>query len=287
MALDWDQRQRFLREENWTATDLAQELFASMSPDRPQTTEAPIEMVNSGLGAPLALRGFSDGDTFMSIFRGSDSFSIGAVGGINLGPMTLGDINIGAITLAGDTYSSTIGDVTNNFEGSTIGGLEIEGVNFGGDTYDNDVITGDTIINYPNITNGGLNLSFGGNNFPAIPPANVRKFTMGDMKFAFDLLRGLRELGLVGGNNPAKFDKDAFNRLFVNAAGGGVPCKIGAQVLGSQYSATVYLNGIAETGTAVTVTQLDIADDEVIPEDTWTIATKINNTYYVQVDIWL
>lgn len=60
------QRDRLLREEPWTATALAQELYAMFAPDVPLEHWGQITLHQPDSGAPIVVRGFSSGDTLIS-----------------------------------------------------------------------------------------------------------------------------------------------------------------------------------------------------------------------------
>lgn len=251
MAFQWDQRSRLLREEEWDANGLAQEIYAMMSPDAPASTQGPVEIVkNDTPNIPMTLRGFSDADTILNVTRGSDSFTFGDIGSI------------------------------------TTGGVNIGGVNVGGNEYLNQTVDGSTVLNFPPWTNQDIMTPVG----QPVPPFTLGNFsvTLGDMKFAFDLLKKLKELGLVSGDKPAQFDVNAFRRNFAGT-GGGIPAQVGSVVSGSVYNVTIYPNGIGAEipGQDVTATQLQIHADEEIPSGTWTIVTKIGSTYYMQVPVWM
>lgn len=69
--------------------------------------------------------------------------------------------------------------------------------------------------------------------------------------------------------------------------GGGTPGKV-ISGSGQTYQVTLYPSGPAgAAGQTVSVTQLDIASDAAIPEDTWTIVTQSGGSYYMQVPVWL
>lgn len=78
----WDQRQRLLR-ENWNAPALAEEIFAMMSPDVPNNTEAPVNVAlpTGSIVAPYQIANYTPGDPIMS-FTGKN--------GADLGCLTLG-----------------------------------------------------------------------------------------------------------------------------------------------------------------------------------------------------
>lgn len=69
----FDQRQRLMREENWTATGLAQEIWAMMQPDVPNNTQAPVNVAlpQGSTAAPFQVAGFSDGETIFNITKGN------------------------------------------------------------------------------------------------------------------------------------------------------------------------------------------------------------------------
>src|SRR3990167_1524023 len=249
MALGYTQRPRLLREDNWTAPDLAQELYAMMSPDTPDSTQAPIEMQNGYDDmVPFTLRGFSDGDTILNITRG---------------PIDYGDFTVG---------------------GPTIGGGEIDGVNIGGSTYNNESVVGNTIINFPPITGGDVHLPTG----DPLPQFSDYNVTLGDMKFAFDLLGALKDLGWVTGNNPAKLDPNAINRFLTKGGGGGggIPGKV-VSGTGTAYQVRIYLNVLGASSKVVAVTQLQIDSSDTIPVDTWVLVTKAGTSYYCQAPVWM
>lgn len=66
----WDQRQRLLR-ESWTANALSEEIFAMMSPDAPNDTQAPvkIDLPTGTTVAPIQLGNSPDGSPVFSITR--------------------------------------------------------------------------------------------------------------------------------------------------------------------------------------------------------------------------
>ena len=54
MAFGWEERPRLLREESWTAPALAQEIYASLSPDAPTSTNGPVQINQSNPNASVA-----------------------------------------------------------------------------------------------------------------------------------------------------------------------------------------------------------------------------------------
>lgn len=71
MAFFFDQRQRLLREENWTAHALAQEVFGMMSPDVPMNTESAVKvsLPTGATVAPYQVGNFQDGNPVMSFTK--------------------------------------------------------------------------------------------------------------------------------------------------------------------------------------------------------------------------
>lgn len=69
MAFFYTQRQRLRREEGWSATSLAQEIFSMMSPDVPMETRGPVlvSLPEGSTEAPYQIGNFSDGNTGFSI----------------------------------------------------------------------------------------------------------------------------------------------------------------------------------------------------------------------------
>lgn len=66
-----NQRKRLLRKENWTADDLAQELWAMFGPNVPLEHRGPITIYQDGDQPAITFRDYGDGDTVFEI-RGRD-----------------------------------------------------------------------------------------------------------------------------------------------------------------------------------------------------------------------
>ena len=252
MALGWDQRQRLLREDSWDATSLAQEMYSMMSPDAPQSTNAPLTLNQGQPGQPaLMFNGWNDGDTVITMNRGSDTY-----GGINVG-------------------------------GNTIGGLQIGDQNIGGSTYNNQTFNGDSIVNIPPVTDGG-----GTNypRTPSFDPGST-SYTAGDLKFALDFFKGLKGLGFVSGTDPGVLDMDALKKFLGVTSGGGSGGSIPGKILSGTvdtYQVQLYPNGkAAAAGLTVTVKQLQIDPAATIPPGTWAMVSKTGLVYSMQVPIFL
>ncbi len=57
---------------------------------------------------------------------------------------------------------------------------------------------------------------------------------------------------------------------------------------GATYSVDIYQNGLSQTATRVTVTQLQIDASETIPADTWaTVTRQSDGSYFMQVPVWM
>lgn len=56
---------------------------------------------------------------------------------------------------------------------------------------------------------------------------------------------------------------------------------------GDTYSMRVYENGLTQDAVDVNVKQLDILPDETIPNNRWTLVSKVGDSYYMQFPIWL
>lgn len=74
----WDQRQRLLR-EYWTAPGLAEEIFAMMSPDVPNNTQAPIavNLPTEATVAPFQVGNYTLGDPVIH-FTGKSGQDLGS-----------------------------------------------------------------------------------------------------------------------------------------------------------------------------------------------------------------
>lgn len=64
-----NQRSRLLRRENWTADDLAQELWAMFGPEVPLEHRGPITLVNDGENPAITFRNFGDSDAVFQVTR--------------------------------------------------------------------------------------------------------------------------------------------------------------------------------------------------------------------------
>lgn len=80
----FDQRERLLREENWTANGLAQELYAMFSPDVPSNTLSTVTITppTGSTVAPITIGNVPDGGTVFNITHQDGS----AAGSIGIGP---------------------------------------------------------------------------------------------------------------------------------------------------------------------------------------------------------
>jgi hypothetical protein len=76
-----DERVRLLRQEDWTAPGLAQELFAMMAPDIPNTTQSPVavNLPSEATVAPFQIQNGTDDQPVFSIKK-NDGTPIGTVG---------------------------------------------------------------------------------------------------------------------------------------------------------------------------------------------------------------
>lgn len=68
--------------------------------------------------------------------------------------------------------------------------------------------------------------------------------------------------------------------------GGGFPGKV-LSGSGSSYQVAVYESGLSSEPTTRTVTQLSIAEGEVVPADTWALVGQSGEAYFMQVPVWL
>lgn len=97
-----DQRSRLLREDNWDATGLSQELYSMFAPGAPEVTSAPISINKGSPDMPaLVMNGFSSGDSIITINRGADTF-----GDVNFTGTPPGGVTIGGVTIGGFSYNA-------------------------------------------------------------------------------------------------------------------------------------------------------------------------------------
>jgi len=83
MAGLWQERQRLLREEKWTANGLAEELYAMISPDVPEDFQAPTTFHQTPGGAPaITITGAGEGDSVFD-FKGRDGAKVGDIRIVN------------------------------------------------------------------------------------------------------------------------------------------------------------------------------------------------------------
>jgi hypothetical protein len=67
-----NQRKRLLRRDNWTATDLAQELWAMFGPDVPLDHRGPITLYRDGEQPAIIYKNFGESDSLFRVDNGDD-----------------------------------------------------------------------------------------------------------------------------------------------------------------------------------------------------------------------
>lgn len=104
---------------------------------------------------------------------------------------------------------------------------------------------------------------------------------------------GLEILTLIGtdgtietGTGDPTDDDDPTTVAIESGGGGGFPGKI-ISGSGSSYQVDVYEDGLTESPTRRTVTQLQIDSSETIPANTWALVGKIGDEYFMAVPVWL